>query len=268
MQDRVVELARHLQRIPVGAGRLDAGDVGRLRAFGRLHGQGRGAARRGRSRRSTCGYSIASSLDRLLQRRQRDALAVGRAVALRRELARALLHALAERLRLHDLVDEPPVLRLLAAHAFAGRAEDVGVVMAHMALVGQPRQAAGAGQHAEQRHLGQADRGGAVVDQDDLVAGRGELVAAAGAGAVHRGEELETAVAARVLEAVARLVGELAEVHLPRVAALAEHEDVGAGAEHAVAAAGQDHACAPRGARSGCAAPRRSARCRRRGRSC
>ena len=82
----------------------------------------------------------------------------------------------------------------LAAHAFGGGAEDVGEVAAHLALVGHARQAAGAGQHAEQRHFGQAHGGGAVVDQHDLVAGERQLVAAAGAGAVQRGEELQARV--------------------------------------------------------------------------
>src|SRR6185436_15135993 len=99
----------------------------------------------------------------------------------------------------------------------------------------------GAGQHAQQRHLGQRDGGGAVVHHRDLVAGEGELVAAAGAGAVQRGEELEARVLARVLDAVPRLVGELAEVHLPRVARRAEHVDIGAGAEHAALAARDYH---------------------------
>ena len=47
------------------------------------------------------------------------------------------------------------------------------------------------GQHAEQRHLGQADGARAVVDEDDLVAGQGEFVAAAGARAVDGGEKLQ-----------------------------------------------------------------------------
>ena len=81
----------------------------------------------------------------------------------------------------------------------------------------------------------------AVVDQDDLVAGQRQLVAAAGAGAVDGGEELQPAVPGRVLEAVARLVGELAEVDLPGVAADAQHEDVGARAEHLLLGAGDDH---------------------------
>jgi hypothetical protein len=47
---------------------------------------------------------------------------------------------------------------------------------------------------------------------------------------------------AGILEAVAGLVRELAEVHLPRVARHTEHEDVGARAEDAVLAARDDHA--------------------------
>ena len=179
-------------------------------------------------------------LDRLGQRRQRDAGGVGRPVAELRQLGGALLHHGSELRRLGDRVDEPPVDRLGAAHAFARRAEDVGEVVANAPLVGQPRQAAGARQHAEQRHFGQADRAAAVVDEDDLVAGEREFVAAAGARAVDRGDELQPVVARAVLDAVARLVGELAEVHLPRVARDAEHEDVGAGAEDAVLGAGDD----------------------------
>ena len=143
--------------------------------------------------------------------------ASGRPVARRGERQRALLHRLRELLRLGVAVDQAPLLRALRAHAFDQRAEDVGVVAAHVALVGEAREAAGAGQHAEQRHLGQAHRRRAVVDQADLVAGERQLVAAAGGRAVARGDELEPGVAARVLDAVARLVGELAEVHLPRV---------------------------------------------------
>jgi hypothetical protein len=113
--------------------------------------------------------------------------------------------------------------------------------VAHLALVGEPGEAAGARQDPEQRHFGQCDRRRAVVDQPDLVARERELVAAARASAVHRRQELEPAVHARILEAVAGLVGELAEVDLPRVRGKPEHEDVGAGAEDALARAGDDH---------------------------
>ena len=113
--------------------------------------------------------------------------------------------------------------------------------MAHAALVGHAGQAAGARQHAQQRHLRQRHRRRAVVDQDDLVAGQREFIAAAGAGAVHRGQELQARMLRRVLEAVAGLVGELAEVDLPGVAGDTEHEDVGARAEHLLLRAGDDH---------------------------
>src|SRR5581483_1147682 len=75
-----------------------------------------------------------------------------------------------------------------------------------------------------------------------LVAGERQLVAAAGAGAVDRGDEFQPACLARVLDAVPRLVGELAEVHLERMTRGSEHVDVGAGAEHAALAARNDHA--------------------------
>src|SRR5208337_4891692 len=94
---------------------------------------------------------------------------------------------------------------------------------------------------AEQRRLGKADGAAAVVDEQDFVAGERQLVAAAGAGPVDGGEELEPLASRRVLEPVAGLVGELAEVDLPGVAGNAEHEDVGPRAEHPVARAGDDH---------------------------
>jgi hypothetical protein len=84
------------------------------------------------------------------------------------------------------------------------------------------------------------DRRGAVVDQDDLVAGEGELVAATRRGAVDGREELQARPLTRIFDRVPRLVGELAEVHLPGVARGAEHVDVGAGAEHPLLAAADD----------------------------
>ena len=109
-----------------------------------------------------------------------------------------------------------------------------------MALVGQPGQSAGAGQHAEHRHFGQADCRGAVVDQDDLVARQRQFVAAAGASAVDRRQEFESAVRRCIFHPVTRLVGELAEIHFPGVAAQTQHEDVGARAEDPFLGAG-DH---------------------------
>ena len=179
--------------------------------------------------------------DRSLDRRERDAHAGRWAVARRRQRQRALSHRRGELRRFGDRIDQAPGQRLLAANAFAGGAEDIRQVVADMALVGQPRQAAGAGQHAEQRHLGQADRARTIVDEKDLVAGQRQFVAAAGAGAVDGGEELQPLVLRRVFEAVAGLVGEFAEVDLPRMAREAEHEDVGAGAEHPLAGARDDH---------------------------
>jgi len=114
--------------------------------------------------------------------------------------------------------------------------------MAHAALVGDPGQAAGAGQNPEQGHFGQADGARAVIHQDNFVAGEGEFVPTPGAGAVDRGDEAESVVARRIFQAVAGFVGELAEVDLPGVTADAEHEDVGARAENLVLEAGDDNA--------------------------
>src|SRR5205085_5737447 len=80
-----------------------------------------------------------------------------------------------------------------------------------------------------------------VVDHNDLVAGERQLVAASGAGAVYGGDEFETGVRTRILDAVPRLIGEFAEIDLFGVARLTQHVNIGAGAEHALLAARQNH---------------------------
>ena len=95
----------------------------------------------------------------------------------------------------------PHVDRLLALHALGSGGEHVGQVAAHVALVDDPGQPAGAGQHRQQRHLGQRHGRGPVVDQDDLVARQRQLVAAAGRGAVDRGDPDLSGVVGGVLDA-------------------------------------------------------------------
>ncbi|MCY1300993.1 hypothetical protein D9M69_340240 [compost metagenome] len=185
--------------------------------------------------------AVAVGLDRARQRRQRDAVVALRAVAGGGQCRGALGDVFGEARRLDHFIDQFPVPGALAAHALGGGAEDIGMVAPDLALVGHPGQAAGAGQYAQQRHLGQADRGRTVVDQHDLVAGKRQLIAAAGGGAVAGGDELQPGVLAGILDGIAGLVGELAEVDLPRVRRLAQHEDVGAGAEDPLARAGQHH---------------------------
>ncbi len=87
---------------------------------------------------------------------------------------------------------------------------------------------------------GSAHGAGAVVDEHDLVARQGQLVAAAGRGAVDRGDPRLAGVGGGVLDRVAGLVRELAEVDLVGVGRPGEHLDVGAGAEDLVEPAGDD----------------------------
>ena len=89
----------------------------------------------------------------------------------------------------HDLVDQPPCDRALALDAFLDGAEEIGMVAAHLALVDDARQPAGARQHREQRHFRQRHGGGAVVGEDDVIGRERQLVAAAGRGAVDDGDE-------------------------------------------------------------------------------
>ena len=114
------------------------------------------------------------------------------------------------------------------------------MVTTHLPLVGQAREPAGPGQHAQQRHFRQADRGRPIVDQQNLVTRKRQLISPTRRRPVAGGDELQAGIPARVLDAVAGLVGELAEVHLPGVAGEAEHEDVRARAEDAVLQARDD----------------------------
>ncbi len=205
-----------------------------------------GHARRAIDRDLDGRVAIPVRLDAALQRRQRNTRRARRPAQRRRHARSQRAGTRPDHARevrgLGQRIDQPPLDRTLAAHAFGGGAEDVRQVAPDAALVGQSRQASRAWKHAEQRHLGQAHRGGTIVDQQDLVAGQRQLVAAAGTGAVDRGEKADAVVRAGVLHAVARLVGELAEVDLPGVACAPEHGDVGAGTEQSLARAGDDHA--------------------------
>ena len=174
--------------------------------------------------------------DLALQRRECYALGVARAIRARRNLVRPRRDRVLPLGHRHDLVDQPPLDRLGAAHALLGGAEHVGAVAPHLALVGDAGEAAGPGQHGEQRRLGERHGRAAVVDQHDVLGRERELVAAARAAAVDGREVGLMRMLARVLDREPRLVGELAEVHLVAVRRLAEHADVGAGAEHVVLA--------------------------------
>ena len=133
----------------------------------------------------------------------------------------------------------PQSTRLLTLEPLGLGGEGVGEVAADVALVDEAGQPAGAGQHAEQRDLGERHGRGAVVDEHDLVAGQGELVTAAGGGAVDGRDPRLPRQRARLLDRVAGLVGELAEVDLVDVRGAGQHLDVGAGAEHLVERAGE-----------------------------
>ena len=240
VQDRVVQRAAQRERPPRSAGRGDAGRVGRLRIGRRVQREG-GDPLLAVERDLEVRVGDAVIADRAVQRRQRDPRRAGRAIRRRGALLRDCTGAGQQLAGGDDLVDEAPCDRAAALDPLGDRAQHVGVVAAHPALVDQTGEATGARQHAEQGNLGQRDGGAAVVDEQQHVARQGELVAAARTGAVDRCDPRLARVRRRVLDAVARLVGELAEVHLPGMAGRRQHLDVGAGAEHAVLAAGDDH---------------------------
>src|SRR5262249_27354602 len=75
--------------------------------------------------------------------------------------------------------------------AFCRRAERVGEIAPHLAFVGHAGKPTGAGQHREQWQLGQRHRGGAVIDQHDVVGRKRKLIAATRRRAVDHTNGLE-----------------------------------------------------------------------------
>jgi len=114
-----------------------------------------------------------------------------RPVAGGRERRRALADARGELRAGHRLVDQAPLGRAPSLHALGRGREEVGAVTPDLPFVDDAREATGAGQHAEERHLRERHRRRAVVDQQDLVAGERQLVAAARRGAVQGRERAD-----------------------------------------------------------------------------
>ena len=139
-----------------------------------------------------------------------------------------------------QIVDQPPLKGSAAPDAFGGGAQEVGVIAAHLAFVHQPGQTAGAGEDGQQGKLRQRHRAGAVVDEDDVLAGQGQLVSSPRRRAVDRADIGLAGVGGGVFDGVPGLVGELAEVDLVGVSRLGQHPDVGPGAEDPLLSGG-DH---------------------------
>ena len=74
-----------------------------------------------------------------------------------------------------------------------------------------------------------------------MIGGQRQFIAAAGRGAVDDGDETLAGILAGILQPVAGLVGEFAEIDLVGVGRARQHADVGAGAEHPVLGRAQQH---------------------------
>ena len=140
----------------------------------------------------------AFAFDAALQVAQTHPPRTGRAIGSRRECMRARLDRGLEIRRGRELVHQAPLQSPLAANPFLGRGEEVGPIPAHLALVDDADQAAGARKYAEERHLRQRHRARAVVDEEDPVGGHRELVAASRRGAVDRAQVALARMRARV----------------------------------------------------------------------
>src|SRR5690606_26978450 len=129
-----------------------------------------------------------------------------------------------------------PIGGAFTFQAFLERTEEIGAVASYLALVRDPREPAGAGKHREQRKLGERHARIAVIGENDFVAGKRQLVAAARRRPLDDAEVVLTRRRARIFHGKARLVSELAEVHFVGMARAREHADIGARAEDALLA--------------------------------
>ena len=236
-QDRVVELARHLQRPPARAG---GDDVVEVVGAGLLPVRDTVIVAircRAVDRDVDVLVVIAALVDRSAPAASaRCPCASGRPVALRRAArsARSSTYRV-EASRLDDGVDEPQSFARVAFHAI-GRScrrhppDRAARAVCRSARVKPPVPGSTPSSGTSGR-LTADDRSSTRTISSQASA---SSYPPPGRRAVARRKELQSGVLARVFDAVARLVRELAEVHFPGVARVAQHVDVGAGTEHAV----------------------------------
>ena len=156
-----------------------------------VHGQRRGALGAAEAHRHMLiGPGVIR--DRRVQRLERHAL-LGLVHRDRPEEALgALLQGLLKAGEGRDGVHEAPLQRSLALHALRRGGEEVREVASDLSLVYQPSQTAGAGQNAQERRLWEAHSRVAVVDEEDVVAGQRELIAATRGRSAQSGQKLQT----------------------------------------------------------------------------
>src|SRR5690606_9164086 len=147
LAERVVEFAEGAQEPGVDAGLRELLGRRRLRPLGSADRQGRRALAR-LDRQLDVAVAVADRAALLaeltLERPPLDALPAALVGAGRRDLGDARIELLGEARARPGVVDEPPLLRLLALDAFGEGREHVGEVAAHLALVDEPREPAGA----------------------------------------------------------------------------------------------------------------------------
>ena len=118
----------------------------------------------------------------------------------------------------HQFIHQLPIQGAPSLDPFGEGAEIIGPVAAHAALIHHPREAAGAGQHGHQGHFRPGHGGRAVIGQRDMIGGQGQFIAAARRRAINKTQIFLVRAGRLVLNTVAGLVGEFAEIDLPGMA--------------------------------------------------
>ena len=240
MQQQVVALPRQ-GKGPEGGALNPHGVRIRWRQAGRPPNHDPGDTQPAVDLRRNVAVADAIGLYPTLDLRQRDTAAGRRPPPPGSQRHRPLGNGLLEQGVRCDLVDQPPSHRPLAAHTFFGGAENIGQVAAHPAFIDQTGKPTGSRQHRQERDLGQRNRRAAIVDKKDVIGRQGQFVAATGCCTIHRAKVSLPRFGTRFLDAIAGLVGELAEVDLMPMASPAQHTDVGAGTKDPFLAGADNH---------------------------
>ena len=202
-QQRVVQLAERAQRPELIAGRPGSRPASTRPALGRAHGERRDALRRDRTstRHRRVVARVGGHGRRSAGSSATPAPVPGRSDDAASSCARAATDSLNWLVGIHG-VDQPPLDRALALDALGQRAEHVGADRGGRLRLSTTRvRPPVPGSTPSSGVSGRLTAEFASSTSDDLVAGQRQLVAAAGADAVERREELDARVRARVLHA-------------------------------------------------------------------
>ena len=118
---------------------------------------------------STCGTMIAVFVNRALDRAKLHAVRADRPRVLARKHVCTLLDYFIPATARCNIIYQIPLLGASPAHLLFRGTEHIGQITAHLALVDHTGQPVRIGQHRQQRHFGQRNRRGPVIEQQYFI---------------------------------------------------------------------------------------------------